>query len=100
MNTILRISEVLFQKYGYYVPISEIGYESHIFYREEIDERLVPPFVLEHLEDPISTESANYTDAEGNYFLVIQVETDQPEPYEVWLVNDEVVPNFARMEDE
>ncbi|WP_342533889.1 hypothetical protein MHB40_03160 [Lysinibacillus sp. FSL K6-0057] len=100
MNTILRISEVLFQKYGYYVPISEIGYESHSFYKEEIDERLVPMFVLEHLENLIQTESANYTDAEGNYYLVIQVETDQPEPYEVWLVNDEVVPNFTDMEDE
>jgi len=100
MNTILRISEVLFQKYGYYVPISEIGYESHTFYKEEIDERLVPTFVLEHLENLIQTESANYTDAEGNYYLVIQVETDQPEPYEVWLVNDEVVPNFTDMEDE
>lgn len=53
MNTILRISEVLFQKYDFYVPISEIGYESNSFYREEIDEQLVPPFVLEHLEDPI-----------------------------------------------
>lgn len=33
--------DVLFQKYGYYVPILLIGYENHIFYREDIDESLV-----------------------------------------------------------
>lgn len=94
MNTIIRISEVLFQKYGYYVPISEIGYESNTFYKEEIDEQLVPPFVQEHLENPIQTESANYTDAKGDYYLVIQVETGDVEPYEVWLINDEVQHDF------
>lgn len=95
MNTIIRISEVLFQKYGFYVPISEIGYESHTFYKEEIDEHLVPSSVIEHLEDPIQTECANFTDAEGNYYLVIQVEIGEPEPYEVWTLNGEVVENFA-----
>lgn len=38
MNTIIHISEVLFQKYGFYVPIAEIDYESSVFYKEEIDE--------------------------------------------------------------
>lgn len=94
MNTIIRISEVLFQKYGFYVPLAEIGYESHIFYKEEIDEQLVPASVIEHLEDPISTESASYTDIEANYYLVIQVETGVVEPYEVWVVNDEVQHDF------
>lgn len=90
----------MFQKYGFYVPISEIGYESHTFYREEIDEQLVPPFVLEHLEEPFETESASYTDSEGNYYIVIQVDIAEVEPYEVWVVNDEVVENFANKEDE
>lgn len=100
MNTIIRISEVLFQKYGYYVPLAKIGYESHLFYKEEIDEELVPTSFIEHLEGPISTESASYIDAKGNYYLVIQVETGAVEPYEVWLVNDVVVPKFAETEDE
>ena len=52
MNTIIRISEVLFEKNGYYVPLEEIGYESHLFYREDIDENLVPTVVLEQLEEP------------------------------------------------
>lgn len=96
INTIIRISEVLFQKYGYYIPISQIGYESHAFYRQEIDEQLVPNFVLEHLEEPFETENASYTDAEGNYYLIIQVDINE-EPYKIWLVNDEVVRNFANM---
>lgn len=94
MNTIIRISEVLFEKYGYYVPLAEIGYESHSFYREEIDEELVPASAIEHLVEPIQTESASYTDAEGDYYLVIQVETGMVEPYEVWLVNGEVKHDF------
>lgn len=96
MNTIHRISEVLFKKYGYYVPLKEIGYESYLFYREEIDEDLVPAAVIDHLVEPFQTESANYTDAEGNYYLVIQVETGYIEPYEVWLVNGEVDKDFLK----
>ena len=90
MNTIIRISEVLFQKYGYYVPLAEIGYESNLFYKEEIDEQLIPASVIEHLEGPISTESTSYI----NYYLVIQVETGEVEPYEVWVVNEEIQYDF------
>ena len=97
MNTITRISEVLFQKYGYYVPLAEIGYESHLFYKEEIDEELVPKYVIEHLAEPITTESASYIDANGDYYLVMHIETGKVGPYEVWMINDEVIPNFTEM---
>ncbi|MCM3389148.1 hypothetical protein M3649_13480 [Ureibacillus chungkukjangi] len=80
LNTILRISEVLHQKYGYYVPIREIGYESNLFYKDELDENLVPLEVVDHLVEPFMTVAASYTDVEGNYFLVIQVETGAVEP--------------------
>lgn len=100
MNTIIRISEVLFEKYGYYVPLAHIGYESHTFYKEEIDEQLVPASIIEHLEEPIATESASYTDIEGNDYLVIQVETGTEKPYEVWLVNNEVQLDFAGTKNE
>lgn len=94
MNTIIRISEVLFQKYGLYVPLAEIGYESNLFYKEEIDQQLVPASLIDHLEDPVLTGSANYTDIDGNYYVVIQVEIGAVNPYEVWLVNDEVKHDF------
>ena len=89
-----RLSQVLSKKLGYYVPISEIGYETIWFMKEEVDETLVPPHIIEHLAEPIIADSASYTDAEGNYYLVIIIETGNLEPYEVWLVNDEVVLDF------
>lgn len=66
MNAIARISQVLYDKYGFYVSLAEIGYESLEFYKEEIDEQLVPVSVLEQLEDPIQTETASYTDVVGH----------------------------------
>lgn len=96
MNTIHRISEVLFKKYGYYVPLKEIGYESYLFSSEEISEDIVPSAVLSHLVEPFQTESANYTDAKGNYYVVIQVEIGNVEPYEVWLVNGDVDKDFLK----
>lgn len=89
-----RLSQVLTKKLGFYVPISEIGYESIWFMKEEVDERLVPKHILESLSDTIVADTASYTDAEGNYYLVIIIEAGNPEPYEVWLVNDEVDPLF------
>ena len=96
MNTINRMSDVLCEKYGYDVPLKEIGYESYLFYREEIDEDLVPASVIDHLVDPFQTESSNYTDTDGNYYVVIQVEVGNVEPYEVWLVNGVVDKEFLK----
>lgn len=90
-----RLSQVLTKKLGIYVPVSEIHYETIWFMKEEVDEELVPAWILSPLADPIISDSASYTDAEGTCYLVLIIETGFPEPYEVWLVNDEVVPNFA-----
>ncbi|MDN4492146.1 hypothetical protein [Ureibacillus aquaedulcis] len=89
-----RLSQVLTKKLGYYVPIREIGHETISFYKEEVDHLLVPSHIINHLAEPIIADSASYTDAVGNYYLVIIIETRLPEPYEVWLVNDEVVSEF------
>ena len=96
MRAIQRLMEGMMDKYGIYVPLSEIGYESHLLYKEEIDEQLVPAVVLEYLAGPLETESASYTDHVGTEYLVILVEMDQPEPYEVWLVDDEVQRDFLQ----
>ena len=70
MKAIQKLMEGMMDKYGIYVPLSEIGYESHLLYKEEIDEQLVPAVVLEHLEGPLETESASYTDQDGTEYLV------------------------------
>ena len=88
------------EKYSIYVPISEIGYETVLLYKEEIDEKLVPAEVVDHLEGPIETESASYIDTNGDEHLVILVETGSLEPYEVWLINGELIPNVFGSEDD
>lgn len=90
-----RLSQVLTTKLGFYVPTSKIGYETMSFYKDEVDETLVAPYIIEHLAEPIIADSASYTDADGNYYLVIIIEAGLPEPYEVWLVNDKVISNFT-----
>ena len=89
-----RLSEVFTSKLGYYVPINQIGYETIRLMKDEVDTMLIPKYILDNLGDPIVADSASYTDANGKYYLVIIIETGLPEPYEVWLVNDEVVRNF------
>lgn len=91
MKAIQRLTEVMMEKYGIYVPISEIGYETVLLYKEEIDEQLVPTDKIDHLEAPIETGSASYIDENGDEHLVILVETGSVEPYEVWLINGELV---------
>ena len=100
MKAFKRLSEVMLEKYGIHVPISEVGMESIILYKEEFDEKLVPVGVVDHLEGPIETESASYIDGNGNEHLVILVEIGCVDPYEVWLLNGEVISSeFGRVND-
>ncbi|ATP39004.1 hypothetical protein CSE16_02630 [Solibacillus sp. R5-41] len=99
MNAFKRLAEVMLEKYDFYVPLSEVGYETVFLYKEEMDEQLVPARVVDHLEGPIETESASYIDENGDEHLVILVETGSVDPYEVWLLNGEVIPNNAGSDD-
>lgn len=100
MKAFNRLGEVMMEKYGIYVPLSEVGYETVFLYKEEIDEQLVPAGVVDHLEGPIETESASYIDGNGDEHLVILVETGCVEPYEVWLLNGEVISNNTESDDD
>ena len=100
MKAIQRLIEVMMEKYGIYVPMSEIGYETVFLYKEEIDEQLVPAVIIDHLEGSIETESASYIDENGDKHLVISVETDSVDSYEVWLINGEVVQKFLDKEEQ
>ncbi|RDV33832.1 hypothetical protein [Lysinibacillus capsici] len=94
MRAIQRLTEVLERKLGKEIPPHEVGYETLSFTHEEIDEELVPPYMIAFVEAPILCHSANYTDIEGNYFTLMLIETGGEKLYEVWLVNDKLVPNF------
>ena len=52
MNAFKRLPEVMLEKYGIYVPLSEVGYETVFLYKEKIDEKLEPAGIVDHLEDP------------------------------------------------
>lgn len=95
MKAIQRLTEVLQQKLGKDIPFQEVGYETLSFTHEEIDEELVPPYMIAFVEAPILCHSANYTDNVGNYYTLLLVETGDASPFEVWLVNDKVIANFS-----
>lgn len=102
MKALQRFLEGMNRLIGKSISLNEIGYESIEFEKEEIDKMLIPSVILEPLPEPIVTSSVDYTDWEGNYYLYLTVSSesiDSP-PYEVWLVNGEVIPNvFGRNDD-
>ncbi|ATP39002.1 hypothetical protein CSE16_02620 [Solibacillus sp. R5-41] len=71
MNAFKRLAEVMMEKYGIYVPLSEVGYETVFLYKEEMDEQLVPAGVVDYLEGPMETESASYIDENEDKHLMI-----------------------------
>ncbi|MGG2083893.1 hypothetical protein [Lysinibacillus pakistanensis] len=82
------------QKLGKEISIHEVGYDTMSFTHEEIDEELVALYAVAYVTEPIICHSANYTDEEGNYYTLMLIETGGENPYEVWLVNDKLVPSF------
>ncbi|RUL54151.1 hypothetical protein [Lysinibacillus antri] len=95
MKAITTLIEVLSKKYDVHVSISDIGYETVWFEKDDVDEQLVPADVLEALADPIIADSANFTDDQGDYYVVIVIDTGQLEPYEIWMVNGKAIPDFV-----
>lgn len=100
MRAIQRLTEVLEQRLGKEISLHEVGYETLSYTHEEIDEELVPPYMIAFVEAPILCHSANYTDSDGNYYTLILVETGNETLYEVWMFNDKLIPNFNSIEDE
>jgi len=95
MEELQRFIEGINKLIGRTISIDQVGYESLLFEKEEIDETLIPTAILAPLSEPIVTSSVDYTDEEGNYYLYICVSRDEIRllPYEVWLVNGEVIPD-------
>ena len=94
MNTVERLKEVLENKLRRDISKDEIPVESILLDKTEIDESLINLNQIDYFEGLIETESASYTDTEGNYYLLIQIGIGEVEPYEIWMVNDEVKKDF------
>lgn len=94
MSVLMRLVEVLEQKLQKEIKLHEIGYESISLMHNEIDNKMIPINIISKLEEPVVFDCANYTDDEGNYYTLISIEIEDAKPYEVWLINDKVVPHF------
>jgi len=93
MEELQRFIEGINKLIGRTISIDQVGYESLLFEKEEVDERLIPKAILAPLPEPIKTTSVDYTDAEGNYYLYLSVsrEENRLPPDKVWLLNGELI---------
>lgn len=94
MSVLMRLVEVLEQKLQKEIKLHEIGYETISLMHDEIDTEMVPISIISKLEEPVVCNCANYTDDEGNYYTLVSIEIEKAKPYEVWLIDDQVVPHF------
>lgn len=100
MTAIMRLAEVLEQRLGKEIQFQDIGYESVCLMHDEIDTEMVPMSVISKLAEPVICDCANYTDDKGNYYTLISIEIENTSPYEVWLIDDKVVPQFIERNEE
>lgn len=85
---------MLEQKLGKEIDLQDIGYETVCMMHDEIDNEMVPLSIISKLEEPVVCDCVNYTDDEGNYYTLVSIEIEKEKPYEVWLIDDKVVPHF------
>ena len=95
-----RMVQVLTQKLGFYEPVEAIGYETLWLHKDEIDERLVPSYLMKQLEETVIFSSASYEAEDGTYYLLMQLLLPNDEIHEIWLVDDVVIVDFAEQGDE
>lgn len=91
MNIVEKLRKVLRDRVEIYVPQEEIAVESVQLYADEMDERLVPPEMLEGLTEPIQAELASYRNEHGVEYRLIRLEIGKEEPLEILVIDDEVV---------
>lgn len=94
MNTEERAAMILSKKLDIEVLKEEIGHETQWLYKDEVDERLVPAHLMEQLEETVIFNAAGYETSDGTYYLLLQLLLPNDEIHEIWLVNEEVQPDF------
>ena len=66
MEALQRFIEGMNRLIGKTISIDEVGNESILFEKEEIDKTLIHIAILASLPEPIVTTSVDFTDDEGN----------------------------------
>lgn len=100
MNVEQRMSQVLTKKLGYYISTNEIGHETLWLYKDELDQSMVDESILEQLDETVIAHSAGYEAEDGVYYLMLQIQLVTGAFHEVWLVNEQVAPNFTQRRNE
>ncbi len=91
MNIVEKLSKVLRDRVGIYVPQEEVAVESVQLYADEIDEKLIPSEMLKGLTEPIQAELASYRNEHGVEYLFIRFEIGKGTPLEILVIDDEVM---------
>ncbi|WML29633.1 hypothetical protein RCG24_17180 [Neobacillus sp. OS1-32] len=75
------------------VKKDEVGYEAYDFYREELDELLIPAEHLVKLPDPLLLETLSYVDDKGYEWIAgfVLGGESRKKLYEVWIRNGEAI---------
>jgi hypothetical protein len=100
-----RLQEGIYKLLGIAIDVDDIeeGYVG--FIRDEIQGEAIPEYVMDVLAEPVMAESFGYRDGKNDYYEVCHLYYVGPNPYEVWLKNDEVIkgpleqPAFFRNEN-
>ena len=99
MNVENRITQVLTMKLGFYVPTNEIEHETLWLFKDELDPLIADKSIIHQLDETVIAHSASYEAEDGTYYLLLQVLLKDNTFHEVWLVNDQVVPDFTKKEN-
>ena len=76
---------------GIAIDVDDIAEDYIGFIRDEIQGEAIPDYVLDVLAEPVMAESFGYRDGKNDYYGVCHLYYVGPNPYEVWLKNDEVI---------
>ena len=94
MNADVRLAHVLTHKLGIEVSELAIGHETMWIGKSEVDPHLIESEIIEQLGEMVTVNSASYETDDGTYYLLICVKLLDETIHEIWLVNDEVHPDF------
>lgn len=83
--------EKILKRWKKEVELHEIGYESILLERDEVDEDLIPLDEIQTLPNPLLAHSFIYVEDEGDEWICVLVtdESSQSKHYEAWFKNNE-----------
>jgi len=81
--------EEMLRRWSKEITVNEVGYESILLERDEVDENLIPLDEIQTLPNPLLAHSFIYVEDEGDEWICVLVtdEFSQFKHYEAWFEN-------------